>query len=636
MHYYLIEDFDESLSFPEDCTVVALDYDAIFKLEKLGRSFVTLEDFYTSGEMRGDTDAFMKQQLLWFKDFDEFIKDVYPGAQRLDANLASIYYYWIKYCVDNIILSTKILKRFIESTKPEKISFLTKDPGPDRIEHVLSFKRAESTYSRLIEPICETEGIAFERLVLVNEGEIGKDTSFKLWHNKDRSLRQLIDEIIPYQITNLLKKVRNRCYVYIYLFKTASFFGKGAGNVLVLNDPLFIKDFLGDEQKNQYKYFFHENGSVRKYSLTDLSEKLDIDGNHWASISESIDWNVALQSLCNGKIMGWINGHCGLDVSLVLLSRFELFLREICPKIISLIPVYIKLYDKYNIDLVITSRIWTVEEHAAIAAVRYSSNTKSVYLHHGADAVEARSRTFKLVRFFDLYFVSSEEEAEHERNLLEEFHFNSTKVFSSSYFQKKYSRLMKVKYPRKKFQEENGKPIVLFIPVWCSPWASRPVEKNQPFPMEYVKWHRSLADLFSTRKDYHFIWKGFYAPNQKIDLMQEILREQKYDNISFYSNKLTSWLPVVERVLCDSPSTPFFEAIYSRLPVMGLYRPEDQRLHKNYYECFDKSLRAYSSINEGIKLVREFLDNNSEQYVVSLQETGTSGAEILDTVLSDH
>lgn len=635
MQYCLIEDFNEGLSLPKDCTIVALTYVAIYKLEKFGHNYITFEDFYRSGEIRGDTDAFLKQQLLWFRDFDEFIKDVFPEAKRLNANLASIYYYWIKYCVDNVILSVRIIRRFIESAEPDKIVFLTREPGPDLIDHVLSFKNVESTYSRLIEPICEVEGIEFERVILEDGLGEGYDTNLKPFHNREKSSRELIKKVVPRRIFDFLKMVRNIFYGYRWLFKSDSLSRKGESNIFVLNSLTSIQDFLGNEKRHHYKYFFYENGSIRKYSLFGFWKIGDIDETLGASIGNSSDWEKVLHRLCNGQIMGWVNAQCGLDVSSVLVSRFELFLREICPKILSMIPVFINFYNKYDIDFVTLGSLLTLEEHAAVTAARHSVKTKSAYFIHGVDALEGKSRLFKLTRFFDVYFVNSKEEVEHERKLLKEFNLGFPEVFESPHFQKRCRRALKFKYLRKGFRSNNGKPIVLFVPVMCAPCPNRPVAKGQPFPMEYVKWHRSLVDFMSRRKDYQFIWKGYFLPNQKFDLMKEILKEKKYDNISFHSNKLMSWFPVAERVLCDTPSTAFFEAIYSKLPVMGLFRPEDQKLNKNCYARFDKNLRAYSSIDGGIKLVEEFLDNDPEQYVVSLQETTTSGVGTFESFLLD-
>lgn len=635
MQYCLIENLGPNFSLSKNCRLVALTHIAIYKLEKLGYDYVTFEDFYRSGEISGDTDAFLAKQLLWVPDFDEFIKSVFPEAKELDANLASIYLFWIKLLIDNVIMSARIIRRFLESTQPDKILFLTENPAPDLIDYILSFRNVESTFSRLIEPICEAEGIEFERLILEDGGGVGNGANVKIFHNRQNSAMELIKKVTPHRIFNLSKQVWDVFYGYIHIFKSGSLFGKGRGNIFVLNGLVFVQEFLGNGKRPHYKYFLNENGSIRKESLFGFRKIGDIDETLGASIGDSIDWAKVLHSLCNGQIMEWLNAQCGLDVSSVVVSRFEYFLREICPKVLSMMPVFINFYNKYDIDLVTIGHLTTPEEHAAVTAARYSRKTKSAYFLHGVDALEAKSRTVGVFRLFDLYFVSSKEEAENERKLLKECNLKLPEVFVSSHFQKRCLRRSKVKYPRKELLSYNQKPIVLFVPMVCTPWPSRFVEKGVPFPMEYVKWHCYLADLFSRRKEYHFIWNSLAIRDMKVDLMKEILKKEKYDNISFHSKKMMVWLPVAERVLCDIPSTAFFEAIYCKLPVMALFRPEDQELNKHCYARFEKNLRGYSSIDEGIKLVEEFLDNDAKQYVAPFEETMTSGVEILDSVLAE-
>ena len=85
------------------------------------------------------------------------------------------------------------------------------------------------------------------------------------------------------------------------------------------------------------------------------------------------------------------------------------------PDIITRVETFIQYYDNKEIDYVFTDQIYSIEEHAAIIAAKHSKNTKSVYFHHGADAFEAKSRYFKLVRFFDYYFTATKDEAAHEK-----------------------------------------------------------------------------------------------------------------------------------------------------------------------------------------------------------------------------
>ena len=73
MRYCLVEDWSSETVLPEDCIYVALTQHAISQFEKHGIQYIILEDFYTSGEIRGDIDLFLNEQLDWFDSFDNYI-----------------------------------------------------------------------------------------------------------------------------------------------------------------------------------------------------------------------------------------------------------------------------------------------------------------------------------------------------------------------------------------------------------------------------------------------------------------------------------------------------------------------------------------------------------------------------------
>jgi len=158
---------------------------------------------------------------------------------------------------------------------------------------------------------------------------------------------------------------------------------------------------------------------------------------------------------------------------------------------------------------------------------------------------------------------------------------------------------------------------------------NRPIEKGQPFPMEYVKWHKALVNYFSTRKDYQFIWKGFFFPNQSVDLIYELIAKANYNNIKFESGKSIRYFRKAEKIICDSPGTAFFESIHANLPVLALYRPKDQILRENALNTLGSSLKPYNNIDEGIKHVDNYLNSKSKDYIVHLETENISVADIL-------
>lgn len=628
-HYCLTEDWSPDADLPSDCVYVALTQQAISQFEKHGVPFILLEDFYTSGEIRGDTDQFLNEQLEWFDTFDNHIQKLYPDAARLELKLASLYYYYIKYAVDNVILTVRVLDKFISANDPLNIIFISREAQSDELEHILSFRNMESTYSLLIESFCTAHHIGFKRITLHtwNTG-LGECGPGNLYSGQKRCVGT---RALKEKVKGALRKGRDFYYNFTKL--RPPLFSKKAGcvRILLLHTTDFIYDFCLEASRYGFEFYVLEDNKIIKYDSFSTRKILTIDRTFRRDVEEDEIYKKGAATSEIARLYAWINDHCKLQVQKVLQSRIDKFIDEICVEIISLVPGFIKFYKEHNIDYVLTYSIWTIADHAAIAAVQQTPDTAGVGFAHGTDAFEAKSRFFKIFRLFDYLFVATREEAEHERNLVAEFNKTVPRVATAKYFRNKYKRSPGF-LRRFNIRLPTDKPIIVFVPIMCVPWPHRPIELTQPFPMEYLKWHKALANYMASRPDYFFIWKGLYQPNQSFDYMADYIANSNFSNLSFQSGKLNRWLAVAHKVICDSPSTAFFEAIFSNVPVLSLYRPQDQRLRQNA-SIYGKGLAPYSSIEEGMSRVDTFLNTDPETLHVSISYSQTDVPALLKSAL---
>jgi hypothetical protein len=395
MNFCLIENINENYKLPDNYTIVALTQEVVYYLDKKNIDYITMEDFYSSGEIRGDTDIFLKDQINWMNLFDLKIKEFYPEAKKLDLNLASIYFHWIKYMVDNIILTSKILSMFVDSTNPRKILFINDNHGQDELphwQHILHFQGVESTYSRIIPLICESRKIDFNRII------INSDNAEK--SNFDLKLK--LKSIFP-QAIKIYHKILQYIKIVKFLFKENRNNHNPKNNALYFSTHNFIKEF----SSNVIKAFIFNNKSFYNLNFPLVTSK---------SIKSSPDKDLIKknENFDFSEIYNWINNKCELDVSQVLQSRFDTYIYSICPRLIHLTKAFLSYYENEKIDFIVTSHIFTLEEHAALAASKLSKNTKSIYFHHGADAYEFNSRYFTLIKNFDFYFSATLNESIHE------------------------------------------------------------------------------------------------------------------------------------------------------------------------------------------------------------------------------
>ena len=66
-----------------------------------------------------------------------------------------------------------------------------------------------------------------------------------------------------------------------------------------------------------------------------------------------------------------------MDVSNVILPMLRYFILKICPELLRYFKIFIEIFEKENIDFVITSHQALVPEFSAIAAANYCKKTKS-------------------------------------------------------------------------------------------------------------------------------------------------------------------------------------------------------------------------------------------------------------------
>lgn len=618
MEYCLIEKWHSGCSLPPDSKAVAVNPNASYQLDKAGINYVTFGDYFSSGEIRGNTDSYLDSIVLWVKEFDLFIMKLFPDAENFKVGLPSLYFFDIKYMVDHIILSSRVLNRFIEITKPSKIWFVPQIYGEDKIGPKEYFQFGESSFLRLIRLICRERKISFEQLNVEERSSISSISEYK-----NTSWEEIIKKV-AYGFLRNLKTVYIRYSPLIFYPKTSS---RIKGNIFITRETFYTSGFYRDCHRAGFHFFIKNNNDIVELTLLPKKHKIKDDKTKPSYFTHGINLDSAINELMRSSIMKWINNECGVDVSSVFYLRFKNYLSKVFPETINCIKEYVQFYNKYKIDFVVCPILSTVEDFAAVAAAKASTSTKSVCLFHGVDAFEHKSRYFREFCNFDYFFVSTFGEVENIRRLATLFYDKSIKVNEYDYFRGPISRKYRNKIGR--HYSKTNKPVVLYIPICRKERFSLAIERGPSLQWDYLKWHKALIKYFSSRKDFHFIWKALLDISDRGDSIADILRDTPVSNITFSTGTLGKWFCKADRALCDIPSTAFYECIFSGLPVLAMYNPNDQKLHEDAYVNYGSSLKPYSSIEEGINIIEQFLNSKPEKYIVSLPENNVSIPDIL-------
>ena len=633
MKFYLLEAYSPDLKFENNDYVVALTPLVAYELDKAGIKYSILEDYYDEAEFLKEEEAYFKDQLIWFDEFDNFLFDVFPEAKSKNIKLATSYYYYIKSMLDSLILRCKVINIFIDKARPNSIVFISTRWDKDSISSAgyhwlfrdgrmvprdsqILFRDSQSLFSRLMPMFCKKYNIDFQRIIL------GGAEDPKNIHvgNKDF-------------ITRIKNRLKTNIYVkdlwHVYkTFSVDGIFPKSLKNhkcnILFLKTGGFVKDIMKEVLKDGRYGVYYKRGSdiIRQFFPYHK-----VMGHICSNVTSTLKYDIENlpKEIQKTDILNWVNDYCGINISTILLPRMLYFINNFCPQVISLIDKYITFYNDKQIDMVFTPHMVSVDEFAAIIAARYTKKTRSVCLQHGDETFNLKMWDIGEYLPYDIYFTTNNEREEYIKHRIQLGNFN-TKVLQ---YPNRFRILPKVNKPKKKQVKHVAPKTVVYVPTMYQ-WDNTSWTESRVSTTWYFSWHKELINYFSSRSDYNFIWKALPVSNDTYDPIPNMINDRKYNNIRYATEPFVKWIKKADLVLLDYPSTALYEAAVSGLPVMSLFYAPFNVNRESALKLFGKSLQPFSNFDEGIAKIENFLNSNTDEFVVSIPYSGISILERLD------
>ena len=603
MHYYLVEDINQEINIPKDSKVIALSPDAIYKLEKRSVDYILIEDFVKMYKLYGDDKSYLDSQLAWFREFDEYIKLLCEDAKKLNINFATLYFYNIKYLVDQLIISVRLIKAFIEVKKPNKITFISQVLGKDKLDRWHWFYFGESSLSRVIEPICEVFKIPLDKLQIYTAKPRAK--RFITKNDFIATVKYLLPERLKKEIkykiyNNRLNNTKRESY---------------KGIILVIGNYGYVEDFCRDAIENGYKIVYFNEKELNVHSSDNI--KINLSENKYAHKKD--------------KLLEWVYSKCGINTYNIIKEKLDYIVRDTFSDTLVLIKALVKLYKIKKINYVVNGSIGTEISFAACEAARICKNVKSIGFFHGIDGFGTPFRYFMEFRNFDIYFASTKGEVEQIKKLDKKYNKDNKMIVREfSYIR---DRLIKTNNNRVKIHKStSNRKTILYIPIMRKIRPNLPVNGGIPTTMESYRWHRMLLNYFKRRQDNKFIWKAYLQPVFNYDPIEYSIKSLKLDNLIFCNNKLIEWFPKVDKVICDVPSTSYYQACFSGKPVLTFYNHNEMTIRPNLIDELGNSLHKFISNEDSINKIEKFLDSESESYVVKLSKLTRNNKSIIETL----
>lgn len=309
-------------------------------------------------------------------------------------------------------------------------------------------------------------------------------------------------------------------------------------------------------------------------------------------------------------ITSWFNDLFRCDVSEIVSQRLNFFVSEICPLVLGYYDDLLAHFQICGIDMVLMPHDTTPRESAALLAAQ-QLGIKRVCVSHG-DGIDYRSWDERELRSYDVIVTGTSERQRYYQDLAKELGLN-TQIYVSPH------RLASVHGVNRRHK---GK--IVYLPTFFN-GDSCGLQYQDGW---YYKLQTAILTIFSTYKDYEFIWKEGIGADRLYNPIPDFIEDKGFSNIKVATDSFAKHLKYADRVICDLPSTGFYEAVVSGVPVMTLWR-RDMPFRQSALDYFGNLIKPFSNIEEAVAQIENFLCDFPERYQMKLD----IGDELLVDIL---
>lgn len=626
---YFIETYSSSITMEADSHVVALTPKACYQLDKAGIGYSIIDDYYTMEEMLASEDEHYAFQISWLHAFDQLLWQSIPELKEIDLKPASLYYPYIKaYILDPLYIRCYAVSAAIKAIQPKELIFVLDEPKPSSLNITLEDK-SQNLYSKVVSLVCKRNGIEFITISVESQ----KTDEVKSIRNDVTVLNKVKRTLNSSSLTirvpqTSYQRIR---FVKSYLRRRQSRKTSGSQKLSIIairSKANIWPDVLTDILRHGHNCYLLRDNDVLQLSLLrekrfrdmgiDSIDGTDETGNVWQQTADLLDESDLITQLCE-----W----CQLNVFDIALPKLKFFITDICPEISKYYKSFLSLFHDERYDLVISSFMMGPVDHAALAAANHEGLT-TVHLDHGCDAYSVKFRTIHAFENFSVFISPSKEIKESwqewcKKKDIQSDHFCSPHQFSSI----ERTRQLRTR----QIHPTNKRQRIIYLNGFFTGDSRLRMERNFRPDTWYFRFQRLLVDYFATKTEYTFVWKGLPQSDKNFNPIPNFIADNEFDNIEIATNPFVEHLLSADRVICDRPSTGFYQSIIAGIPTMSLYWGS-HAIRPSAIEQFGNTLKPFTDITEAKQHIDEFLNSDPELYVANIELGESSILDILEEV----
>ena len=625
MKTYLVERYSSDIDFDKGSTVVALTPMVCYQLDKAGIKYSIIEDYYDEMKLAAGADKYYESQLQWIDSLDKFLRSNVKEVRDLNLKLGTMYYYFLKTMVlDSLYIRCYALKRFFEAVRPSSIIFISPQTQEMPLDFTLQYQYydyGKSYYSQVIPIVCKEKNIPLTSVHLETGGKAEKKPK------SGRPFRDLLiwygNKILP--IDTLRRTYFNCQYLSRRPFPKSK--NRDGLNIFLPKLTHIGMDFVTKAVRKGHNVYQLSGNSILKYSSLGTRRCLDLRTEYKDTVAKAKNnsiWENTASLLESHDLIKQLNQRYRLDVSEIVLPKLKYFIAKVCPEILGYFEVFIKFYKKEEVDSAITPHEVSPIEFAALAAANHDEHIKTVRISHGDDAHSVKFWRILELSNSDILIASNTEAKEYFDHLRQASNIPTT-LYSSPHRLLDFRRISYLRENNKSNIERNRIIYLSTLPMW----DTRRMDGASYPDTWYYQFQKSLAEYFYAKRGYIFVLKGGPWADAIYNPIFDFIRDNNFDNIEVATNLFSQHLPSADRVICDYPSTGFYESIAAGVPTICLYH-RALIVRKSAIDYFGNLLRPFSDATEAVKHIDEFLNSAPELYTMTLDVEDNGILDILE------
>jgi hypothetical protein len=591
----LLAHFDPALDL-NNALLVSLDPAVSYQLGMRGYKYRILEDFYDEKELRAGENEYFSEQLKWFDLFDQFLQEHIVLCKEHSIPLAKTCYVRIKYCIDTILTNVSIFKLFFSAIQRlgiQKIVYVHEAFSPGISPSVFYFMpQILRVLGELLSLFSEKYSMAFLHHSFSEKKQVEK-TFRQYWMIWLKQGLKLFAN--AFKFNKILRSSE---------LAGQKFFFMHAGGADI---DIPIRETLGRGASVMVK----EHGRILMESSLCRSELL-LPGIEEA-VSRRISENCveAANILArDSEIIRSICDQCNFDISPIIVPFLRGFVLNDAPVILESALKMHGFFMSTGVDYVFARANSELESLGPLIAAKYLKAAQSVCLGHASFAVENKIVEITETQVYNITFARDPVSESFLENSLNKNGTTSCRVTRSMHFLK----TVRGDVTRKRGRAD--KKTIVYVPKKLLSYI-RPFN-NMPYSLTwYYEFQKKIIDFFLTQKEFKFIYKHAESPTQlwAKNSTLNYIRQRNAKNIAICRQDFPKVLRSAGRVIIDYPSGALFEAAAAGAPILCLYA-DYLNIIPMAQEIFGKCLQPFSSVDQAIDIIREFLDADPKNYQV--------------------